>query len=141
MLDEEAERAARMPLTPDYHPVPHKANRYLQDRSLMADVVYSGIPRKYFQAQDLCVTEGQPILDRTAEHLGTSDHAIVAARAMIVRAIKDVREGLDPPGVVRDPERPGFQLVAWDQDLSGAVDWRTYAARVTEPAVRAANLM
>ncbi len=45
-----------------------------------------------------------PIADRTKEHLGYSDRVIIAARRMIFRAIDDVAEGRDPPGI--DRRRP-----------------------------------
>jgi hypothetical protein len=96
----------------------------LQDRALMDDVVYSGIPNQYFQAQDLCVTEGQPILDRTQEHLGYGDRPIMAARSMLLRAIKDVREGIDPPGVVRDPAVNHLPIVMRGCTVPAGTDWR-----------------
>lgn len=126
LLEKEAVRGARTPVTADYKPIPNKSNRYLQDRSLMRDVVYSGIATQYFQAQDTCVIETVPIQNRTLEHLGHSDGAIVAERTMILRAIKDVQEGLDPPGVVRDPAANRLPLTVRGDTLSASVDWRTY---------------
>jgi phenylpropionate dioxygenase-like ring-hydroxylating dioxygenase large terminal subunit len=123
-LDRDAARARRTPQTPDYRTVPNKSNRYLQDRSLFDTVVYSGIPNEYFQAQDLCATEGRPIQDRTEEHLGYGDRAIIASRAMIVRAIKDVQEGLDPPGVARDAAANDFRLTLAGGKVPSSVDWR-----------------
>ncbi|MPZ12866.1 MAG: Rieske 2Fe-2S domain-containing protein [Chloroflexi bacterium] len=125
-IERDAARRGRTPIGPDYQPVPHKANRYLEDRSLMGDVVYSGIPNQYFQAQDLCVTESRPIQDRAQEHLGFGDRAIVAARTMLIRAIKELEEGVDPPGVVRDPAHNRFPLVVRGDTISASVDWRTY---------------
>jgi phenylpropionate dioxygenase-like ring-hydroxylating dioxygenase large terminal subunit len=124
VMDKDRARAGRTPMTPDYRPVPNRANRYLQDRTLMEDVVFSGIPNQYFQAQDLCVTEGQPILDRTQEHLGYGDQPIMAARSMLLQAIKDVREGLDPPGVIRDPAANDIPIIMRATTVPAGTDWR-----------------
>jgi phenylpropionate dioxygenase-like ring-hydroxylating dioxygenase large terminal subunit len=127
-LDKQAMRAGRTPLTPDYRPLPHKANRYQQDRALMdaEDGFYSGISGGSFQAQDLCVTEGRPIQDRTQEHLGYGDRAIIAARSMLIKAIKDLQEGIDPPGVVRDPAHNRFPLIVRGDTVAAGTNFRTY---------------
>lgn len=125
-VDQQAARARRTPQTPDYHTVPNKSNRYLQDRALMHDVVFSGIANEYFQAQDLCATEGMPIQDRTREILGYGDRAIAAARSMLIRGIKDVQEGLDPPGVARDEASNRFQLELAGGTIPASQDWRVF---------------
>jgi 5,5'-dehydrodivanillate O-demethylase len=48
-------------------------------------------------------TQG-PIADRTAERLATSDRGIVMLREMMRREIEKVQKGLDPLGLVRDPD-------------------------------------
>jgi 5,5'-dehydrodivanillate O-demethylase len=58
------------------------------------------------QAQDHMAWETQgPIADRTNERLTSSDRGIVMLREIMMREIKRVREGLDPKGVIRDPEQ------------------------------------
>ncbi|BCB77884.1 Rieske 2Fe-2S domain-containing protein [Phytohabitans flavus] len=48
-------------------------------------------------AEDRCVTESMgPILDRSEEHLGVSDIAIVAMRRALLRMIRDLRNGVEP---------------------------------------------
>ena len=47
-----------------------------------------------------------PIADRTKEHLGYSDRVIIAARQLMFRAIDDVAEGRDPPGIASPPCGP-----------------------------------
>jgi 5,5'-dehydrodivanillate O-demethylase len=67
-------------------------------------------PRSHFrmdetQAQDHMAWETQgPIADREHERLATSDRGIVMLREMIKREIARVQAGLDPKGVVRDPD-------------------------------------
>jgi len=79
-------------------------NRYLQDRGKL-DAEYIGMGHN-FPTHDLFVTESQgAILDRTQEHLVSSDIGIVRARRQILNAIKDVENGRDPIGVIRDPAK------------------------------------
>ena len=39
-----------------------------------------------------------PLVDRTREHLGTTDRAIIAARQLLLEAIDDVNAGRRPRG-------------------------------------------
>jgi 5,5'-dehydrodivanillate O-demethylase len=45
-----------------------------------------------------------PISDRTSEHLATSDRGIVILRELMRREIGRMQQGLDPKGVIRDPD-------------------------------------
>ena len=45
------------------------------------------------------------VADRSIENLGASDQGIAMYRRMLKREIKKVQQGLDPVGVIRDPER------------------------------------
>jgi phthalate 4,5-dioxygenase len=40
-----------------------------------------------------------PIYDRTTEHLGTSDAAIIAARRRLLQAVRGLARGEAPPGL------------------------------------------
>jgi phthalate 4,5-dioxygenase oxygenase subunit len=77
----------------------NKDNRWLQNREEMKTVSWTGI-RGIF-AQDNAVQEGMgTIVDRTREHLGTADLAIITARRQYLNAARDLAEhGIDPPGV------------------------------------------
>ena len=60
-------------------------NDYLIDRQQQRTVSFSGI--KGIRAQDAMVTEtAGPIADRSREHLGSSDMAVVAMRRMLMEA-------------------------------------------------------
>jgi phenylpropionate dioxygenase-like ring-hydroxylating dioxygenase large terminal subunit len=60
-------------------------NDYLIDRHAQKTVSFTGI--KGIRAQDAMVTEGAgPIADRTREHLGSSDLAVVAMRRTLIAA-------------------------------------------------------
>jgi 5,5'-dehydrodivanillate O-demethylase len=58
-------------------------------------------------AQDHMAWETQgPIADRTTEHLSYSDRGIAFFRKLIREQIERVQQGLDPMGVVREPDHP-----------------------------------
>ncbi len=80
-------------------------NRYLQNRDEQKqDISYTGMGH-YFPAQDCFAVETQgAIQDRTQEHLGSTDVVIIEARKALLKAIRDIQEGRDAPGLVRDPE-------------------------------------
>jgi 5,5'-dehydrodivanillate O-demethylase len=60
-------------------------------------------------AQDHMAWETQgPIADRTVEHLSYSDRGIHLFRKVTREQIDRVSQGLDPMGVVRDPDHPMF---------------------------------
>jgi 5,5'-dehydrodivanillate O-demethylase len=48
-------------------------------------------------------TQGE-IVDRRAEHLGAGDRGVTQYRRMLLREMKNVQEGRDPMGIVRDPQ-------------------------------------
>lgn len=77
-------------------PVANKSNDYLVDRMVQKTRSFTGIDG--IRAQDAMVTEtAGPIADRTREHLGTSDIAIVKMRRrLMAEAIKHKETGERP---------------------------------------------
>ncbi len=107
-LDEFLRTRSRVELTADYRLARNGANRYQQDRASMKTQTFTGMGIN-FQVHDAFATESQgPVQDRTEENLVSSDKAIVAARKLILNAIKDVQQGREPQHVVRDPKANRF---------------------------------
>jgi phthalate 4,5-dioxygenase oxygenase subunit len=94
---------------------PH--NMWMQDRELMRVESWSGI-RGLF-VQDNAVQESMgPIVDRTIEHLGTTDAAIIKARKLYLKAaIALAEEGAEPPGVW---EQRDYELISSESYLQAA---------------------
>ena len=70
-------------------------NDYLIDREMQKTVNFTGIMN--VREQDMAMTDTMgPIADRTKEHLGTSDTAIIAARRMLMKMVRDLQEGVEP---------------------------------------------
>jgi phenylpropionate dioxygenase-like ring-hydroxylating dioxygenase large terminal subunit len=115
----------------DYRPLRNRSNRYLQDREQMKTETFSGMGL-FFAGHDLFATESQgSIQDRTQEHLVSSDKAIVAARKLLLGAIRDVEEGREPLHVLREPKLNRFpHLVVISQAIPSSVNWREYAKKV-----------
>jgi hypothetical protein len=67
-------------------------NDYLIDRDLQRRKVYTGIVG--INTQDFALQEGMgPIVDRSREHLGTSDRAIIATRQLLLEAADAAERG------------------------------------------------
>ena len=99
-------------------------NDYLIDREKQKHQTFTGIDG--VNTQDYALQEGMgAIADRSLEHLGTSDKAIVAMRRMMMRAVDAVASGESPPGV--DPESHRHARPHDNYAPSGA-DWRTQFA-------------
>jgi hypothetical protein len=89
-----------------------------------------------FQAHDAFATASQGMIqDRTQEHLVSSDKAIVAARKLLEKAIRDVEQGRDPAHVAREPSQNRFPhlLVISDMIPNGS-DWKDYTKRLETEA-------
>lgn len=83
-------------------PVERKDNDYLIDRQLQKTVSFTGIHG--IRAQDAMVTESAgPIADRTQEHLGSSDVAVVAMRRTLIEAAGKCAESGTTPVAVAKP--------------------------------------
>ena len=98
-VDKVRMRAQRLELytLPDYVPRKNKSNDYGFDPAEQHSRTYTGMGEDINVHDQWAVESMGPIQDRTREHLGSTDKAIIAARRMIFRAIEDVAEGRDPP--------------------------------------------
>ncbi len=77
-------------------PVDRAYNHYLIDREEQSTRSFSGI--RGIRAQDAMVTESPgPIVDRSKEHLGTSDRAVIAVRRCLLDAARSLADGHEPP--------------------------------------------
>jgi phthalate 4,5-dioxygenase oxygenase subunit len=79
-------------------------NRYLQNRDEQHSRTFTGMGRN-FQDHDRFAVESQGrILDRTTEHLATTDKAVIAMRRQMLAGIETVRAGGAP--LMTDPQTP-----------------------------------
>ena len=93
-----------------WHDVRRMENDFLIDRDMQRTFNYTGIP--VGRSQDEAMTDSMGrIVDRTREHLGTSDTAIIFARRQLLRMARELQEGVEP-AAVRDA--PSFNVRAVD---------------------------
>jgi phenylpropionate dioxygenase-like ring-hydroxylating dioxygenase large terminal subunit len=93
-------------------------NRYEIDRQLQKTRTYTGITGT--NTQDRAIQESMgPVADRTLERLGTTDRAIINARRSLLKAIRTVQDGGDPPGT----QSSYYSIRAYEAVLPKGVHW------------------
>jgi phthalate 4,5-dioxygenase len=99
----------------------NKANDFLLDREKQKTFSYSGILGT--GQQDMAVTESMgEIYDRNHEHLGTSDRAIIMMRRKLIKAAKDLVQGIEPP--TADTSLPFENILSAERIIPAGEDWR-----------------
>jgi hypothetical protein len=135
----------RKQIDPDYTRIRNARNNYLQDRQVQKTQTFTGI--QDFLNHDACATESMgAIFDRSKEHLGVSDKAVIAVRKFLLTTVKELQRGEEPPHVDYDAEHNWFphvdcfayllpEIVTWQQHF----DYLTEAAQKENPASFAAQ--
>jgi phenylpropionate dioxygenase-like ring-hydroxylating dioxygenase large terminal subunit len=134
-VDHEAIRNSRL-ATSD--PPRNVRNRYRQDRASMVVDSFAGLGIS-FPDQDACVTEGAGVIqDRSQEHLASTDKCLVASRVMLLKAIRELQQGKEPPYVTHDPlQNPEIRLSTTPIKVPAGEDWRTYVKERAQTAAAA----
>jgi hypothetical protein len=102
-------------------------NDYRIDRERQKTAWFTGIEN--FVSQDLMATESMgPVYDRTQEHLGQTDKAIIRMRRLLLQAARDLEErGIEPPATHPSPELS--RVYSAEKILAPGEDWRTLGTR------------
>jgi phenylpropionate dioxygenase-like ring-hydroxylating dioxygenase large terminal subunit len=109
-------------------------NDYGQNRDVQRTETYSGVTD--FVSQDFMVTESMgPIYDRSQEHLGTTDRAVIKMRQILLRAARGLAEGKEPPAVAGDLDYRSIRGA--EKILEPDEDWRVLGTN-DDPIVREA---
>ncbi len=78
-------------------PAANSTNNYNIDREFQRTASFTGIVG--IRAQDAAMTESAgAIVDRSLEHLGTSDTAIIKMRRLLIDAARALEKGVEPAG-------------------------------------------
>ena len=97
----------------------NRSNNWLIDRDVQRTQTFSGIPG--INAQDRAVQESMgTIVDRSREHLGPADRAIIATRRLLSEAVRAVGEGKTPLGAGDSY----YAIRASEKIFDGDVPWR-----------------
>jgi len=106
----------------------NRENNYLLDRRVQKTETFTGIDG--INAQDRAIQESMgPITDRSREHLGPADRAVIQARRLLLQAIATVEGGGTPPGV----EPTYYGLRPAEAVIPRGADWRDLLAPDTPP--------
>jgi phthalate 4,5-dioxygenase len=97
----------------------NRSNNYLLDRAVQRTETFSGIDG--INAQDRALQESMgKIVDRSKEHLGPADKAIIQARKLLREAVRRVAAGEAPRGVGTSY----YALHAREAVMPSMADWR-----------------
>ncbi len=97
-----------------------KTNDFMLNRKAQRTVTYSGIGAGRLQDTAMIVSMG-PIMDRTVEHLGTSDTTIIRVRRRLMQAAIALRDQGTVPPLVEKPE--GYRVRSCMAILPKADSW------------------
>ena len=101
-----------------YRTIRNRDNDFLIDRKMQQEVNFTGLAGTGIQDSMAQVSMG-PIANRTKEHLGVTDIAIIQSRRLLLRQLIDLQEGVEPA----EPHTPeaysvvGVQFVE-DKDVT-----------------------
>jgi phthalate 4,5-dioxygenase oxygenase subunit len=111
-------------LLPDFSLKQNMSNDYGIDRQQQKTFSFTGI--NGVNTQDVALQEGMgPIVDRSKEHLGTTDRAIIALRQLLLEASRAVESG-DP---VRGVDPSAYRHVRpVDHKIARGLEWRAALA-------------
>jgi phthalate 4,5-dioxygenase oxygenase subunit len=97
----------------------NRSNDYLIDREAQKTETFSGITGVNTQDRALQETMGA-VVDRSQEHLGPADRAIIVARQLLLRAIRTHQDGGVPAGI----EGSYYTARATERVLPKDMDWK-----------------
>jgi phthalate 4,5-dioxygenase len=97
----------------------NRSNNYGLDREVQKTESYTGIDGINQQDRALQESMGR-ICDRSKEYLGPGDKAIIQARKLLIKAVRDVQAGQAPAGTGTSY----YPLLAHEEVLPKDADWR-----------------
>jgi len=116
-------------INPDFTKKRTLQNLYLQDRTAMKQGDFTGI--KGIPTQDMAMWESMgPIADRSRDHPGSSDMAVVQFRRMMIGAAKKFKEG--GPAIGTTSKVPPAKLASFEGIVPKSTDWRTLGVPADE---------
>jgi hypothetical protein len=119
----------RLVIGPNFRRIPNWQNHYLQDREMQRTKNFTGMTD--FLTHDSCATESMGALfDRSQEHLGLSDKAVIAVRRQLLDQVKHFQDTGEAPYLVTDPELNVMDHAESTYDVF-AGDWHAHWPHLT----------
>ena len=114
------------PITAEYLPVQNMDNDYRINRQVQKTENFTGI--EGIPNQDAAVQESMGrIVDRSKEHLGSSDTAVIAFRKLLLKLVKEFEEGKSPSAAYNGE---CYKVRSASLLLERDIDWQRGAARI-----------
>ena len=110
--------------TPDYHKVRNLANHYLIDREKQKTENFTGLGPNFVIHDSMATESMGKIFDRSREHLGVSDKAVIAMRRYYLDLVNAFLRGEEPPGLVYDEADNVYTHVDTFAEMIEGRDWR-----------------
>jgi len=130
-------------LDENYYLPRQRENRFLQSRDEMRrNETYSGFGKNFYDHDTFAVETQGRIMDRSNEHLGTTDRPVITMRRQLLKAVDDVLKGKDPLFVERDANSDAAaELVVRSDTLPGdaSQDWWRKTVRTDKELVEPAE--
>jgi phthalate 4,5-dioxygenase oxygenase subunit len=118
----------------DFNGIRQRHNLYRQDRAAMRAGNFTGIDG--IPNQDIAMWESMgPISDRSKEHVGTSDVAVVAFRRLMVEAARAMADGGTALGTT-SPHVPHATISSFEGVVPKTTNWRTLGGGSEAPLQR-----
>ena len=106
----------------------NKRNDYMRNRQVEKESMFNGVPfvvnlQDRAMTELMCNAEGEPIYDRTQEHLGSSDAMVITVRKQLLHAVLRLHDGGGVPANVDDVRLDRVRSASLR--LPVGADWRT----------------
>jgi phthalate 4,5-dioxygenase oxygenase subunit len=106
---------------PNWWPVANMSNDFLMDREVQRTMNFTGIPTIRLQDSAMITSMGS-MIDRTKEHLGTTDAMVIATRRKLIKAAKQLRgAGIMPPA---SQNEAAYRARSCSAVLPTGVNWK-----------------
>jgi hypothetical protein len=106
-----------------FRSIRNRQNNYLLDRKVQKTESFTGIDG--INTQDRAIQESMgAVVDRSREHLGPADRAVIQARRLLLEAVRTTAEGGTPRGVAPTY----YTLSAAEAVLPRTANWREIPA-------------
>jgi len=128
-LDKQAMRAQRAAFIslPDYIPKAGRHNNWGFNPDEQLSTTYLGMGEEDINVHDQWAVESMgAIADRSREHLGTTDKAIMANRRVLLKAIDTVQNGGVAPGMADAAQAAHMTGPDTVDGIAPAIDWQTW---------------
>ena len=112
----------------------NQKNHYRQDRAAQKSVNFTGMGDN-FTVHDSAATESMGhIFDRSREHLGVSDKAVIGIRRYLLDVIKQYQQSGEVPNTITDPARNRYTHTDTFAQIIEGNDWRGAFPHLTPTA-------